>query len=243
MDKLKHYWSTYIKNFIYCLLGALGYSFIQMMISLPMILTRLTKTQTLEGTNTFTLYLGITIIIILTSWLIWRFYKKKNHILKNMTPSYNEEDFWKESIIKGFKWALLLIGLFSVTQLTLIHVINIEVTTQSNQESLARQMTNNIPLFVIIAGVFIPILEEITYRHFLNKAFKFHWIGYITSAIIFWGAHSPEGVTGIILYGLISGVFTIAHIHTKNIIVTTTAHITYNTITVLFMIIQLYFMS
>lgn len=243
MDKAKLIYNNHIKPFLLALWAYIFQGIISLVVPLAIFLDGFKEEYSPIHPMIFYVMKWMLLFGILSLPFVWvyrLFHNENEHIIPNMTPDQNEKNFLKDSIISGVKWGGVIILAFIAMNVVLWGT-GTQPTPQANQEVLQKIMIDHMSLFLPLAVLIAPLLEEMTFRHYLTKAFNYHYIGYIISACLFILVHAPSGLSGILLYGTISVVLTTAHYRSRNIITTITAHITYNAMTVLVMLAQLYF--
>lgn len=109
-------------------------------------------------------------------------------------------------------------------------------TTMVNQDAL-NDVFAHVPAYIqlAVAGVIIPIMEEILFRGLLAKVLfgKYVKTGLVVSSILFVLAHSAFTPQTIIIYGVMAAGFAVTYYKTKHIEYSMGAHILNNTVSVL----------
>lgn len=242
MDQIKMIYKKHIKPFLLALWAYIFQGIISLVVPLAIFLDGFKEEYSPIHPMIFYVMKWLLLFGILSLPFVWvyrLFHNENEHLVPNITPNNKEKNFLKDSIISGVKWGGIIVLAFIAMNIVL-WLTGTQPTPQANQEVLQKLMIDHMSLFLPLAVLIAPLLEEMTFRHYLTKAFNYHVISYIISACLFILVHAPSGLSGILLYGTISVVLTTAHYKSRNIITTITAHIAYNAATVLVMLAQLY---
>lgn len=170
--------------------------------------------------------------ILLTIYFIVIYKKEILYYIKNFKKSYIKTIIIYELI--GF--LLMMLSNYIINYLIIPNGLSINET--NNRELLL----NNKKIYPIMLCIFIPILEEITFRLEFKKNIKNKYIFLITSSLIFASLHIISStklieIIYIIPYFILGLTFTNIYQKTNNIISNIIAHIIHNTIIVLIILL------
>lgn len=137
--------------------------------------------------------------------------------------------------------AVALLGYFSALIIgsMILYYFGLDHQTQANQQALQEIVNSGtiiVTWFTIVVST--PILEELIFREFLPRAIespklkwnKYNWLGYGLTIILFTILHAPNGLNGILSYGLLAVTFTIMRIRYHSVYASIGTHVLWNTI-------------
>lgn len=165
--------------------------------------------------------------ILLTIYFIIIYKKEIIYYIKNFKKSYIKTIIIYELI--GF--LLMMLSNYIINYLIIPNGLSI------NEVNNRELLLNNKIIYPIILCIFIPILEEITFRLEFKKNIKNKYIFLIISSLIFALLHIISStklieIIYIIPYFILGLTFTSIYQKTNNIISNIIAHILHNTIIV-----------
>lgn len=206
-----------------------GFKNILIYILFPSIFTLLFTTNT--NSKEYTLFMLIS-YILLTIYFILAYKKDLKEYIKNFKPTYIKTilSYW----LIGF--ILMILSNY------IINYIIIPNGISNNELGNRELLLNNKLIYSSLLCIFIPFLEEITFRLEFKKNIKNKNLFLTISSLTFALLHIISTtklieLIYIIPYFILGLTFTNIYIKTDNIISNILAHILHNTITVLIILI------
>ncbi|HET7657018.1 MAG TPA: CPBP family intramembrane glutamic endopeptidase, partial [Bacillales bacterium] len=194
------------------------------LVAAPMLLLEgLTKTQAVVIWSVFSFSAALIIILIL--------------LRKDMRESRNATG--RAPVDQSILWAVLGILLALGAQVVSSMIESaLGVNHASQNTEIITEITRKMPIFILIAAIIGPILEEVVFRKIifgsLNKRFDFA-IAAVVSSLIFGLAHRE--IPFLLSYTSMGFVFAFLYAKTKRILVPIVAHASMNTFVVLIQVI------
>ncbi|MDQ0221371.1 CPBP family intramembrane metalloprotease [Peribacillus cavernae] len=171
-------------------------------------------------------------------WIVFSFFAALILVVffmrKDMKDNINARN--QASITASAVWTIagVFLALFSQSIAGVIEqMIGIDPGSENTQQILS--LIEQVPLVIFVSSVIGPILEEIIFRKIifgsLYKRYNF-FISALVSSVIFGLAHFE--LVHILLYSAMGFTFAFLYVKTKRIIVPILAHISMNTLVVIF---------
>lgn len=176
------------------------------------------------------LWFKITSALIVIVICVWTLYQidHREYIINDPKPKIL-------TIIKGF--GLIVLGLVIATAYMVI--VQPESTSSTNQEAINQMLANNKILMGVMLIFMAPIIEEYIFRELLPRVFGLSIVAFIVSSAIFIMLHSPNNITGFIMYTSITISLTYARIKDQNVKSSIVLHMIWNTFSYIISIVSI----
>ena len=126
-----------------------------------------------------------------------------------------------------------LVGLFVMIVSNSLIAMFTNLGTSENESMVQSLIPASPILMIVVAGIFAPFIEEITFRKNIQNIFSNQWIAAIICFLLFGyihvaGAKNPLEYLYIIPYGSLGFFFSLAYSKTKTVFTSTTMHMIHN---------------
>ena len=133
----------------------------------------------------------------------------------------------------GLKYWLIGLGIMMTSNIAISLFTSLSNST--NEQNVQSLIPASPILMFIAAGIFAPILEEITFRKTFQTIFKNKWVFAIISFLVFGYLHvmnstNPLELLYIVPYGALGFVFALADYETDTVFTSIMMHMVHNSI-------------